>query len=699
MTYYGLEAQINHSLLKSVEIFPDDNTEKLKNINDGIIDSNIWESKRKNSNYSFVINFSADFVIGGSHIYLPVNKSVDFEKVSFQYYEKGEWSNFEGGTAFLKSSNLLSIVFSKTASTSKIKINFTNASNLAISEITVWGTKVPDLWYGVSKGNEKFIPKRHWVCVNQVAHNINAPKRFTVPTANADLVYYVVEKESDKVLFKGTLKNKIGDFTKFKPKTNSFSKEYFIRVKDSIFGDSDSYPFLVAEEAIQKTAYQSAVDFMNDARSMVGTHPSAYGGCPWRDGAYYTFEVPSMVMMYLSNPEVFEKMKVSINYNKEKEKILSSSFNPTKEPSDKKALSIIQSYYSELENPKDLKAPDIIQMIRFGIGWYLLDPNTKDPSGDELGWQIHNQTVEQFAFFLYGYPAYQKYISHSFYNKVLQKTLKLWDETGLFKVITKIGTPKGRHCLGHSILPNLLMYEVAKRENLSTANLFLEAAYNQTKWVIENVDWKDPKYTKGQRISEPRLITGLSHFQKNYPEFAPKGLLKKINAWSKEVIRLSENEWDFRRYDLNKNWTLPSFNEAGNVIGFPACALSVAMVTKDKQIKDRLVQIAYAHIDNFNGRNPTKDHCANNPEKGFIGVDSGWKYGDPRHDVCARLETVRGALCSLPGTEMYPFNPLGKPRHGEGWTVYNSNWNLTLAYLNFYEGISSIEILKKIPNN
>lgn len=64
--------------------------------------------------------------------------------------------------------------------------------------------------------------------------------------------------------------------------------------------------------------------------------------------------------------------------------------------------------------------------------------------------------------------------------------------------------------------------------------------------------------------------------------------------------------------------------------------------------------------------------------------------------ICARLETVRGALCSLPGSEMYPFNPLGKPRHGEGWTVYNANWNLSLAYLNFYEGISSPMILRYI---
>ena len=247
-------------------------------------------------------------------------------------------------------------------------------------------------------------------------------------------------------------------------------------------------------------------------------------------------------------------------------------------------------------------------------------------------------------------------------------------------------------------MPNLLMYEVGKREKLDNPEKYLQAAFNQTQWVIDSLDWNDPTVTKGQRISEHKLVTGITHFQLNYPEKAPKNLSKKIEEWADVAVALSDNEWDFRRFDLEENWTLPGYNEAGNIIGFPACAISVALVLGEGKGKDRLIELAYAHFDNFNGRNPANAHCANHPELGFEGIEKGWPHGDPRRDVCARLEHVRGSLSSLPGSEMYPFNPLGKPRHGEGWTSYNANWNVSLAYLNIWEGISSKTLLKEIKN-
>lgn len=694
---FKLTAQINYASLKSVEVFPDENVSQTHKITNGYANNmDFWKSSSEILNRSIIIDLTADFQIGGAHLYMPSGNDFLPEKVVFQYLENDKWKTFIGGDLESNSSRNIRVAFKKTANTSKIRILFPDSYDLSISEICVWGESLPQLWEGISKDNlQKFKPNEHWVCVNQVAYNKDAPKGFTVPTAISSLEFAVINIKENKIEFRGKLNGKKGDFSDFRPKS-SLTDEYRICVMDSLLGNADSYPFVIGEQAIQKMSYQSAVDFMNDARSFVGTHPSAYGGCPWRDGAYYTFEVPSMVMMYLSNPEAFKSMPVTINFNKEKDYIFSHDFKPTKEPSDEKSMSIVRSYYEDLPTPKDLNAPDIIQAIRYGIGWYLIDPVTKDPSGDPLGWQLHSQTVEQFAYFLYGYPAFKEFISEDLYNKVLNKTLKLWGESGLFNVITNVGTPKGRHCAGHSILPNLLMYEVAKREKIEKKDSFLQAAINQAQWIIENVDWKDPKFTKGQRMSEPRLVTGLTHFLYNYPELAPKGLQNKINEWAAEVIRLSDNEWDFRRFDLKENWTVPVFNEVGNVIGFPACALSVAMVVNNTEVKDRLVQIAYAHIDNFNGRNPANAHCANHPDQGFLGVDSGWEYGDPRRDICARLETVRGALCSLPGSEMYPFNPFGQPRHGEGWSVYNANWNTTLAYLNFYEGVSSLKVLRNI---
>jgi hypothetical protein len=107
------------------------------------------------------------------------------------------------------------------------------------------------------------------------------------------------------------------------------------------------------------------------------------------------------------------------------------------------------------------------------------------------------------------------------------------------------------------------------------------------------------------------------------------------------------------------------------------------------------VELAYAHFDNLYGRNPLNSHAANHSEMSFIGVDNGFPY-KYKENICARLEITRGSLSSLPGTEMYPFNPKGKSRHPEGWTAYNAAWNVSLAFLNFFEGYTDINILRTV---
>ena len=244
-------------------------------------------------------------------------------------------------------------------------------------------------------------------------------------------------------------------------------------------------------------------------------------------------------------------------------------------------------------------------------------------------------------------------------------------------------------------MPNLLMYEVAKREKLNHPENFLKAAQAQAEWMIENIEWKNPKYSKAQRISEHKTIQGLAHFQYFYPEYAPKDLQKKITEWAERAVSLADNMWDFRKFNEDI-YTLPGYNEVGNIIAFPACALSVALTIENESLKNRLVQLAYSHYDNFMGRNPQNASSINFPELGFEGIEMPWPYPDKRRDICARLEITRGSLSSLPGSEMYPFNPNGRPRHGEGWTAYNACWNLTIAYLNFYEGVGDLRIIGKI---
>lgn len=690
-----LNAQVytNYAIGKPIKTSSE--KKKLQVLNDENLSTGSVRINPRGKEYTVEMDLTAEFKIGGVHLYIDVKGILPIKEFYLQYKVAKDWVNIPN-TAFKDNfSNKMDIRFDKPISMNAIRLVTNNEGVFGIKEIQVWGTEVPKIPYGVSIEKEKpFVADKHWICVNQVAYNLGAPKAFTVPTAKTDLPFKIIEKQSEKVVFEGKLKDRKGDFTKFEPQ-NAEGKEYFVEIEGDGLGKERSYAFEIGKHLLQKKGYQPSVDFFNDSRSIMGSHPSAYGGTAWRDGTYYTYEVPSMVILYLSDPEAFDKLPVTMDWEAEKEKALSPDFKHIKEYKDDDPMKEVVGYYRDLPPLKNKNTPDLIQSIRFGIGWNLIEPYSMDPSGDPLGKQLHSQTIEQFAYFLYGYPAYQKYIGKEFYQKVLDATVAWWDQSGLFEVITKIGTPKGRHAPGHSIMPNLMMYEVAKREQLPNAEKYLKAAQNQTKWMLENADWNNPVFGKGQRLSEHKVIHGLAHFQSNYPELAPKGLKEKLVNWAEVVVNLSDNMWDFRRFD-DENYTLPGYNEAGNIIAFPACALSVALTLEEGDLKNRLVTIAYAAYDNFNGRNPQNAHAANHPELGFDNIEKPWTHPDKRKDICARLEITRGSLSSLPGSEMYPFNPNGRPRHGEGWTGYNAGWNLSIAYLNFYEGVSDISVLNNL---
>ena len=528
-----------------------------------------------------------------------------------------------------------------------------------------------------------FTPEAHWVCVNQTGYNTNAPKRFTVPTALQGTVsFYITVEGEDKPLFKGTVSNGLGDFTAFSP--TDTRKRYVIHAQGGALPEGVSYPFRVGPYVLERAGFLPSVWFMNDARSITGTHHSAYGGCPWRDGTYYSYEIPSLIWMYLSNPEVYTKLPATISYDSLKSMVLSPDYKKTKDPNDETALPSARKYFTTIEKPLGDKVPDVVMDLHWGLGYYLVNPETKDPSKDPLPRQLHPQTLAQFAYFLYAYPQLDKWFSKKFYQQALSFARSNWEPVGLLNVQREVGTTKGRHAPGFSVLPNLLMYEVAKREQLPDADQYMQAAYRQAVWLIDSLSLQDPMTTKGQRMSEYNLMTGLATFQLQYPDRAPKGLQQKIEEWADVMIHRSNNAWDFRRYDLDSNWTVPEMNEVGNVAGFPASALLAAAVVKDPGKKARLEQLAYAHFDNLYGRNPLNAHAAHHPEMGFEGVSKGYPKGY-HENACARLELCRGSISCLPGTEMYPFNPAGKDRHLEGWVNHNTAWNVSLAVLNWYD--------------
>jgi hypothetical protein len=541
------------------------------------------------------------------------------------------------------------------------------------------------------------IPRdAHLIAVNQIGYATDRPMRFTAPLSKDGTPFIVRPAKGGDTMFRGVIQGHIGDFSPIKAPAG----EYVVEVRGGSLKPAISDPFRIQPNLYQEQFWQPAVDFLIDSRSAIGTHASAYGGSPWRDGTYYDAIIPSLVLFYLADPARVKAMPKQIDCAAEKQRVLAPDFKfNDKDRGAKGFMKSVAAYY-ELEPPAP-DAPDVVKLIHWGAGFYLVNPETQDPSNDPDKRQIHAQTVEQVAYVVWVWPVLKQWLPESFYQKCRdfcftnwQPSLgisKWWDPATYLKpedlvesnpMGGRLHPYKGRHAPGHSIVPNLLMHEVAKREGRDDAAIYLEAAVKQAEWYMENLDWNDSRTTKGHRMSEHRTIPNLVWLLRNYPDAAPASLREKINAWADVAISRSNNLWDYRRYDMENHWSIPKLNDVGNLLAFPAIATAASWVMDDTAKKTRLSQISTAAIDHVFGRNPRLAAAPHKPDFGFTGIERGWPVGY-KDDVCARLELCRGSISSAPGSEMFPFHPEGAPRHPEGWVNYGAAWCISLAYLQF----------------
>lgn len=536
------------------------------------------------------------------------------------------------------------------------------------------------------------------IAVNQVGYEAARSKRFTAPKAADGTRFVVRATTGGPPLFAGDVHGGIGDFTPLTP--GDTGGHFQVEVDDGQGGQARSDAFRIDADLYRRQFWQPAVDFLIDSRSAVGTHPSAFGGCPWRDGTYYDAVIPALVLVTLADPDGVRAMPRQIDWEADKARVAAAAFRfDDRDPGAKNFLRAVHAYY-ELEPPA-ADAPDVVKLIHWGAGMSLVNPETKDPSKDPDPRRIHPQTVEQVAYVAWAWPVLRQWLPESFGRMCTDfcfehwgpslEISRWWDPaTYLTPEQLGDGNPmggvlhpyKGRHAPGHSIVPNLLMHEVARRHGRDDAGTYLEAAVRQAEWCVTTLDWNDPRTTKGHRMSEHRTIPNLVWLLQKYPARAPAGLERKIDEWADVAIARSDNLWDYRRYDLGEHWSIPKLNDVGNLLSLPAVATAAGWVVDDPGKRRRLEQIATAAIDHVFGRNPRLAAAPARPDMGFPEVERGWpvRY---KEGVCARLELCRGALSSAPGTEMFPFSPRGNYRHSEGWVNYGAAWCISLAYLEF----------------
>jgi hypothetical protein len=541
---------------------------------------------------------------------------------------------------------------------------FTREKEVSISELEIYGQQYVD-----SSATE---PKA--ILLNQSGFNLGRPKRFTAVDMPEGTPFQVIENTGRKEVYQGKISKGIGDFSGFDPETTN---EFTVISKGE-----ESYPFLVGPNWMERVTYRNIVDFMAGARHYVGTTDKIRSlSWEWRDGDFFNWALQSMVALYLANPAAFERMEQTLAY------IPNSSF--TKE---------YRGLWGALE-PFHPSTPDLIQLIHW-------DVDVKISQGLE-----HEMQKAELAYFLYAWPYLKKWLPQQNFDMVYQYVKEKWEKNeveahsttqydlspghNLLDLKTKLGSTKGELPPGHSVIPNLMMYEVAMRLGEEDADKYFAAAYQQMAWMIRNLDWHDPMTTKGQRMSEHITMRAFAYFYHQYPDRAPDGLGEKVQEWAKVALSRSDNYWDFRKYS-DEEWTPPSWNETGNVLGFPAAALAAMSVMEDQQLVDGLEILAWSHLDNAFGRNPVGRHFSYKGPEEVEGVDLGW-YNRHQGGI-GLLDEVKFVFDGSPKSFHYPNHPeVGNLGWTEGWVQFNTAFNVSMAYLaNYYSSISMEKAGKKL---
>ena len=628
-----------------------------------------WSSVRdQNPGPWLDVALAQEAVLGGVHLYSGDGKAAPVSAVTVQFWRGDQWVDIPSAVVKGNTKPVLILQFDATVEvkTKALRFTFAPGQVAVITEIAVWGERqegIPALGAGVTgepavkelaTGSSE-IPTLY---LNQSGFNLGEPKAFTAPTLADGTPFTVTAKDDEKPLFSGRISGNKGVFTAFDPQGPG---EYVVRA-----GGLRSVPFGVGRWWLERVTYQHAVDFMVDSRHRVGNvRAPCKGSFGWRDDHAFAWQLHTLVPQFLANPAAFAPMPQQITYEK------------------------VNGVNGALE-PYRAEAPDIVKLIHWGADVILTQNLT------------HDFFKEQAAFFVYAWPWLKPWLPEQNYTAVrafLKATWRTKTKQGsypydrssdhdLFALRTEIGDAKGSLPPGHTVLPNLLMHAVAVREKDPEAQAYLDAACKQAAWMVDHLDWQDPRTTKGQRMSEHVTMTGLAYLWRFHRDQAPKGLGVKIAEWARIMVERSDNLWDFRRLSATA-WTPTGdkpqmWNEPGNVVGFPACALAAMQVLDDPLLARRLEELTYAHFDNMFGRNPCGRHFGFQAAKEIEGVEFGWYSRYP--GGIGQLKDVRFVLDGSPKNAHYPYAPeIGNIGWTEGWVNFNTAFNLSLAYLAQYE--------------
>ena len=278
------------------------------------------------------------------------------------------------------------------------------------------------------------------IFVNQIGYDNGTSMRATIPNADGK-EFRVVNRATGEAAYTGTVVGGIADFTGLTADTDT---TFYITCADK----QQSYDFEIGTNLIQRRSMKQALAFMVQTRS--DANVKGDNSIAWRDSHQFSFELNGLVLQYMANPSVYDNM-------------LHTVF--AKMPN------------CEYEDLKTQNEPDIVWLIKFAARRYY-------DWGCTQGKKLHMLIKEQLAHYLYLAPELiaRGWEKEEFYQNVRDYTISVWgkdeqptnDQTqwywvdgtnhDLYSVQKVFGGLKGSQPMGHSIVPNLMMYEVASRD-------------------------------------------------------------------------------------------------------------------------------------------------------------------------------------------------------------------------------------------
>ncbi|TWV95113.1 hypothetical protein [Chitinophaga pinensis] len=84
--------------------------------------------------------------------------------------------------------------------------------------------------------------------------------------------------------------------------------------------------------------------------------------------------------MYLSNPAAYDAMPATVSYDSLKQGVMDPGYVLVRNPNDETAMEAARRYFTTIEPPQGTHIPDVMMDLHWGLGYYLVNPETQDPA-------------------------------------------------------------------------------------------------------------------------------------------------------------------------------------------------------------------------------------------------------------------------------------------------------------------------------